>query len=86
MYPTPKRRHSSLFEKMENEIKKISNKLSAAKESYREAREKSASGKKHMKSIGSLEEKHQVPTIRKKPKNYFCYSFEENDLTNKGEK
>lgn len=69
-YTTPRRRHSSLFERMENEIKKISKKLSAAKESYKGSATKPKHS--HLTSYNSMEERNP-PTVRKYP--------ETNDVT-----
>lgn len=60
-YSTPRRRHSSLFDRMENEIKKISKRLSVAKESYRES---SVKKKQKFQSFASVEER-SVPTARR---------------------
>lgn len=61
-FTTPRRRHSSLFERMENEIKKISKKLSTAKESYNGSGLKPKSN--HFCSYNSVEDRNP-PTVRK---------------------
>lgn len=63
-YTTPRRRHSSLFERMENEIKKISKKLSAAKDSYKGSGVKPKNN--HFSSYNSVEDRNP-PTVRKYP-------------------